>query len=57
MDKRSLVGYSPWGHYESEMTEQLSTAQHIRRHIISGGPIIHVTIDLWIRVMIPLHYN
>ena len=40
MDKRSLVGYSPWGRYESEMTEQLSTAQHIRRHIISGGPII-----------------
>ena len=25
--QRSLVGYSPWGHKESEMTEQLSTAQ------------------------------
>ena len=26
--KRSLEGYSPWGHKESGMTEQLSTAQH-----------------------------
>ena len=25
---RSLVGCSPWGREESEMTEQLSTAQH-----------------------------
>ena len=25
---RSLVGYSPWDHRESDMTEQLSTAQH-----------------------------
>ena len=24
---RSLVGYSPWGRKESDMTEQLSTAQ------------------------------
>ena len=24
--QRSLVGYSPWGHRESDMTEQLSTA-------------------------------
>ena len=24
--QRSLVGYSPWGHKESDMTEQLSTA-------------------------------
>ena len=25
--QRSLVGYSPWGHKESDTTEQLSTAQ------------------------------
>ena len=25
--QRSLVGYSPWGHKESDRTEQLSTAQ------------------------------
>ena len=27
--QRSLVGYSPWGPKELDMTEQLSTAQHI----------------------------
>ena len=26
--QRSLAGCSPWGHEESDMTEQLSTAQH-----------------------------
>ena len=26
MDKSSLVGYSPWGHKESDMTDQLSTS-------------------------------
>ena len=25
--QRSLAGYSPWGHKELDMTEQLSTAQ------------------------------
>ena len=25
--QRNLVGYSPWGHKESDMTEQLSTQQ------------------------------
>ena len=29
--QRSLAGYSPWGHKESDMTEQLST--HIYAHI------------------------
>ena len=24
--QRSLMGYSPWGHRESDMTEQLSTS-------------------------------
>ena len=27
--QKSPVGYSPWGHKESAMTEQLSTAHHI----------------------------
>ena len=27
--QRSLVGYSPWGHKESDTTERLNTAQHI----------------------------
>ena len=26
--QRSLVGYSPWGHKESDTTERLRTAQH-----------------------------
>ena len=28
--RRSLVGYSPWGHQELDTTEQLSRAQHRR---------------------------
>ena len=28
--QRSLAGYSPWGHKESDMTEQLSTHTHTR---------------------------
>ena len=28
--QRSLVGYSPWGHKESDMTEQLSTDREIK---------------------------
>ena len=31
--QRSLVGCSPWGHKESDMTEQLSTAQHIAAYL------------------------
>ena len=27
--QRSLIGYSPWGHKESDMTEQLSTHVYI----------------------------
>ena len=27
--QRSLVGYSPWGYKESDMTERLNTAQHM----------------------------
>ena len=36
---RSLAGYSPWGHKESDMTERLSIAQHrvtfLQREILS----------------------
>ena len=31
--QRSLVGYSPWGHKESDMTKWLSTAQNRRRKV------------------------
>ena len=27
--QKRLVGYSPWGHEESDMTERLSTAQQL----------------------------
>ena len=30
--QRSLVGYSPWGHKESDMTERLRTTEHIINH-------------------------
>ena len=30
--QRSLVGHSPWGRKESDMTERLSTAQHSLMH-------------------------
>ena len=33
--QRSLAGYSPWVQKESDMTEQLSTAQHTILLIIS----------------------
>ena len=33
--QRSLAGYSPWVHKESDMTEQLST--RLSHHCISGG--------------------
>jgi len=32
--QRSLAGCSPWGHKESDMTEQLSTAQHNLYNIV-----------------------
>ena len=30
--QRSLVGYSPWGHQESDMTERLSMHTHTALH-------------------------
>ena len=33
MDKRSLMGYSPWGCKKSDMTECLSRAQHKVTHV------------------------
>ena len=31
--QRSLVGYSPWGHKESDMTEKLTLSRHINIQI------------------------
>ena len=33
--QRSLVGYSPWGCKESDMTECLSTSTHVSRRSLS----------------------
>ena len=30
---RSLAGYGPWGHKESDTTEPLSTAYHIKENV------------------------
>ena len=30
--QKGLTSYSPWGHKESDMTEQLSTRAHIHTH-------------------------
>ena len=32
--QRSLAGYSPWGHKQSDMTEKLSTAQHYMPSVV-----------------------
>ena len=37
--QRSLVGYSPWGHKESDMTEQLTQTARIKVNILS--PLIY----------------
>ena len=35
--KRSLAGYSPWGHKESDMTYQLKTTCHKVQFKLGGG--------------------
>ena len=35
--QRSLAGYSPWGHKESDMTEQLSTPTHPQFVTVATG--------------------
>ena len=38
--QRNLAGYSLWGHKESDMTEQLSTAQHAIKQRVSKRSIL-----------------
>ena len=47
--QRSLVGYSPWGHKESDTTERLSTAQHPHLHMFFSPLSIwkFMWIDMW----------
>ena len=51
--QRSLAGYSPWGHKELDMTEQLSTAQHTHTHRHTHTDT-HTYIFVWIYIYIYL---
>ena len=37
-EKRSLVGYNPWGHKESDTTERLTLSLSL--HLFYGGPFL-----------------
>ena len=43
--QRSLEGCSPWGHKESDTTEQLSTAQHIKHLDYLGHNKTYISIS------------
>ena len=45
--RRSLAGYSPWGHKESDTTVRLSTAQHI----LSCGASL---VAQWLKTHLPM---
>ena len=47
--QRSLVGYSPWGHKESDMTEWLSTNKVVLFLVINHFPVWLLDIDLIMR--------
>ena len=34
--QRSLMGYSPWGHQELDMTERLSKHAHMPKYVLLG---------------------
>ena len=46
MDKRTMAGYSPWGHKGSDMTEKLNmhTHNHILRPTICKTGILFLTV-------------
>ena len=54
-EQRSLAGYSPWGHKQSNTTERLSTAQLIS--IMTIGKTIVLTIQTFVSIVIPLLFN
>ena len=53
--QRSLVGNSPWGHTESDMTEQLST-EHIFEKFLMLHSAVH-TLTKWRAVNTTRHLN
>ena len=56
--KRSLVGYSPGGHKESDMTEWLSTEQHMKTATMSIINILLVSGKNWKMIcgLVFVHY-
>ena len=55
--QRSLAGYSPWGHKDSDMTEQLNTHTHIHTWMQRAGfqnPVSSRPITLKRRMHSPL---
>ena len=47
--QRSLVGYSPWGRTESDMTEQLMLSC-IKRPVLGGGGKASIDAKLFVRL-------
>ena len=50
--QRSLVGYSPWGHEESDMTEQLNSSKQQQDY-----PLFYVHVFVCIWMCIHTRYN
>ena len=50
-----VASYSPWGHKELDMTEQLSTAQHMYTHIYIYTIHIHMCVYIFIYIHIYFH--
>ena len=51
--QRSLAGYSPWGHNESDVTEGLSRHTHTHTHICNISLCICTTTSLSIHLLDP----
>ena len=49
---RSLVGYNPWGHKESDTTEQLHFCISSRRHLLQSLLITHSSVSTLIYIYI-----
>ena len=45
--QRSLAGYSPWGHKESDMTERLTLSLLCCQNMLGIGVIQKFHQDLW----------
>ena len=54
--QRSLVGHSPWGHKESDTTEQLCTAQTWKRWLVTVELTVFVCLTLC-RIVFPLNFS